>query len=102
MVKLMVLNRLICASCLRYSLKAFERLLPSLTMNAIIAVHDTGLHVPEPHGAGEWQAPRGVTATSPNESGLIIMDFGSVTKEKEIEIILMFCLRVLSPNATCM
>ena len=29
----------------RYSLRAFERLLPSLTMNAIVAVHDTGLHV---------------------------------------------------------
>ncbi|CAJ1417784.1 unnamed protein product, partial [Effrenium voratum] len=28
-----------------YSLKAFERLLPALAPNAIIAVHDTGLHV---------------------------------------------------------
>lgn len=33
------------AQLLRYSLRAFERLLPVLTMNAIVAVHDTGLHV---------------------------------------------------------
>ncbi|CAE7463514.1 unnamed protein product [Symbiodinium pilosum] len=30
---------------IEYSLKAFERLRPSLAANAIVAVHDTGLHV---------------------------------------------------------
>lgn len=39
---------------MRYSLRAFERLLPSLAPSATVAVHDTGLHVLD-HGT---QAPR--------------------------------------------
>eukprot|EP00929_Paragymnodinium_shiwhaense_P089063 TRINITY_DN49319_c0_g1_i1.p1 TRINITY_DN49319_c0_g1~~TRINITY_DN49319_c0_g1_i1.p1 ORF type:complete len:559 (-),score=53.99 TRINITY_DN49319_c0_g1_i1:36-1712(-) len=34
-----------------YSLKAFERVLPALTSTAMVAVHDTGLHVLD-HGTG--------------------------------------------------
>eukprot|EP00435_Cladocopium_sp_Y103_P058516 s876_g20.t1 len=45
-----------------YSLRAFERLLPSLTMNAIIAVHDTGLHVLD-HGSGAPSEEEGLPFT---------------------------------------
>ena len=45
-----------------YSLRAFERLLPSLTMNAIVAVHDTGLHVLD-YGSGAPSEEEGLPFT---------------------------------------
>merc|ERR1712048_796160 len=57
-----------------YSVKAFERVLPSLSPTALVAVHDTGLHIAD-YGS---DAPKKVSPFLLNDVKIFQVELGDV------------------------